>query len=80
MAQTPPATKPFAPFPAEADLHTWAAELDVVAAKLARALSARSRASGLGVSDGTAGNAERKNGWQLAELAGRRRQTACSVC
>lgn len=28
-------TKPFAPFPAEADLHTWAAELDRVALKLA---------------------------------------------
>ncbi len=32
MAQTKHMTKSFAPFPAAADLHTWAAELDAVGA------------------------------------------------
>ena len=63
--------KPFAPFPAEADLHTWAAELDVVGASSPRASSAQSRASGcLAYLTGLLSNTERKNSWQLAELAG----------
>jgi SRSO17 transposase len=71
MAQTQPTTKPFAPFPAEADLHTWAAELDGVAARLAaRFERAEPRQRVLRYLTGLLSLAERKNGWQLAELAG----------
>jgi SRSO17 transposase len=71
MAQTPPATKSFAPFPAEAELHTWAAELDAVAEKLAvRFERAEPRQRALRYLTGLLSTAERKNGWQLAELAG----------
>lgn len=71
MAQTKPATKPVAPFPAEADLHTWAAELDAVADKLAaRFERAEPRERVLRYLTGLLSTAERKNGWQLAELAG----------
>ncbi len=71
MAQTKPATKPVAPFPAEADLHTWAAELDAVAEKLAgRFERAEPRQRALRYLTGLLSTAERKNGWQLAELAG----------
>lgn len=71
MAQTPPATKPFAPFPAEADLHTWAAELDAVAEKLAvRFERAEPRQRVLRYLTGLLSTVERKNGWRLAELAG----------
>ncbi len=71
MAQTKHTTKPFAPFPAEADLHTWAAELDTVALKLApRFERAEPRQRVLRYLTGLLSTAERKNGWQLAELAG----------
>ena len=71
MAQTLSATKPFAPFPAEADLHTWAAELDAVAEKLAvRFERAEPRQRALRYLTGLLSTAERKNGWHLAELAG----------
>jgi hypothetical protein len=40
------AAKRRAPFPSAADLHTWAAELDAVAATLAPASNAPSRAGG----------------------------------
>lgn len=71
MAQTPPTPKPFAPFPAEADLHTWAAELDAVAEKLAvRFERAEPRQRALRYLTGLLSTAERKNGWHLAELAG----------
>jgi SRSO17 transposase len=71
MAQTKPATRPFAPFPAESDLHTWAAELDAVAARLAaRFERAEPRQRVLRYLTGLLSTAERKNGWQLAELAG----------
>jgi SRSO17 transposase len=60
-----------APFPSEADLHTWAAELDGVAAKLARRFErAEPRQRVLAYLTGLLSHAERKNGWQLAELAG----------
>ncbi len=60
-----------APFPAEADLHTWAAELDVVGAKLGpRFERAEPRQRVLAYLTGLLSNAERKNSWQLAELAG----------
>ena len=63
--------KPHAPFPSEADLHTWAAELDAVAAKLApRFERAEPRQRVLAYLTGLLSNTERKNGWQLAELAG----------
>ena len=70
--QTPaPQRKPVAPFPAEADLHTWAAELDVVGAKLApRFERAEPRQRGWAYLTGLLSNTERKNSWQLAELAG----------
>jgi len=71
MAQTKPTTQRFAPFPAEADLHTWAAELDAVAEKLAvRFERAEPRQRALRYLTGLLSTAERKNGWQLAELAG----------
>src|SRR5258707_6181133 len=63
--------KRLAPFPSEADLHTWASELDAVAAKLApRFERAEPRRRVLSYRTGLLSTAERKNGWQLAELAG----------
>src|SRR5689334_16606683 len=60
-----------APFPSEADLHTWAAELDVVGAKLApRFERSEPRQRVLAYLTGLLSNTERKNSWQLAELAG----------
>jgi len=72
MPQQKSATaKARAPFPAEADLHTWAAELDVIGAKLApRFERAEPRQRVLAYLTGLLSNAERKNSWQLAELAG----------
>src|SRR5258708_27175409 len=65
-----PATR-LAHFPSQADLHTWAAELDTVAAKLsARFERAEPRKRVLSYLTGLLSTAERKNGWQLAELAG----------
>jgi SRSO17 transposase len=65
------ATKAHAPFPSEADLHTWAAELDVVGAKLApRFERSEPRQRVLAYLTGLLSNTERKNSWQLAELAG----------
>jgi len=64
-------SKRLAPFPSAADLHTWAAELDAVAAKLApRFERAEPRTRVLAYLTGLLSTAERKNGWQLAELAG----------
>jgi SRSO17 transposase len=64
-------TRRKAPFPSEADLHTWAAELDVVCATLApRFERAEPRQRVLAYVTGLLSNAERKNSWQLAELAG----------
>lgn len=69
--QTHQMSKPLAPFPSEADLHTWAAELDAVAEKLAvRFERAEPRQRALRYLTGLLSTAERKNGWQLAELAG----------
>src|SRR5690348_18185364 len=63
--------KRVAPFPSEADLHTWAAELDAVAATLApRFERAEPRQRVLAYLTGLLSTTERKNGWQLAELAG----------
>jgi SRSO17 transposase len=60
-----------APFPSAADLHIWASELDAVAATLApRFERAEPRQRVLSYLTGLLSNAERKNGWQLAELAG----------
>jgi len=64
-------SKPLAPFPSEADLHTWAAELDGVAARLApRFERAEPRRRVLRYLTGLLSHAERKNSWQVAELAG----------
>ena len=69
--QTTPAARPIAPFPAEADLHTWAAELDEVPCTLApRFERAEPRQRALRYLTGLLSATERKNGWQLAELAG----------
>src|SRR5258708_7987552 len=63
--------KRLAPFPSQADLHTWAAELDTVAAHLApRFERSEPRKRVLNYLTGLLSTAERKNGWQLAELAG----------
>ena len=60
-----------APFPSEATLHTWARELDGVAATLApRFERVEPRQRVLNYLTGLLSNTERKNGWQLAELAG----------
>jgi SRSO17 transposase len=65
------ATKAHAPLPSEADLHTWAAELDGVGATLApRFERAEPRQRVLRYLTGLLSTTERKNGWQLAELAG----------
>ena len=75
-----------APFPSEADLHTWAAELDVVGAKLApRFERAEPRQRVLAYLTGLLSNAERKNSWQLAtgnwrSWRGRTARTGCSGC
>lgn len=67
--KSPPKVR--APFPSAADLHTWAAELDVVGAKLAaRFERAEPRQRVLAYLTGLLSNTERKNSWQLAELAG----------
>lgn len=64
-------SKHLAPFPSAADLHSWAAELDVVANKLApRFERAEPRKRVLAYLTGLLSNTERRNGWQLAELAG----------
>jgi SRSO17 transposase len=60
-----------APFPSAADLHTWASELDAVAAALApRFERAEPRKRVLAYLTGLLSTVERKNGWQLAEVAG----------
>jgi hypothetical protein len=60
-------TKARAPFPAEADLHTWAAELDVVGATLGpRFARAEPRRRVLAYLTGLLSNTDRKNSWQLA--------------
>jgi hypothetical protein len=52
-------------------LHTWAAELDAVADKLTvRIARAEPRQRVLRSLTGLLSTAERKNGWQLAELVG----------
>lgn len=63
--------KRLAPFPSVANLHTWASELDAVAAKLApRFERAEPRRRVLAYLTGLLSTTERKNSWQLAELAG----------
>jgi SRSO17 transposase len=63
-----------APFPSQADLHTWAAELDAVSARLGpRFARAEPRRRTLAYLTGLLSTAERKNGWHLAELAGETR-------
>src|SRR5215469_16132868 len=63
--------KPHAPFPSEAALHTWAAELDALSAKLApRFERAEPRQRVVAYVTGLLSTTERKNGWQLAALAG----------
>jgi len=67
---SPRTTKRLAPFPSAADLHTWAAELDAVAAALGpRFERAEPRQRALAYLTGLLSTAERKNGWRLAELA-----------
>jgi SRSO17 transposase len=60
-----------APFPSQADLHTWAAELDAVSARLGPQFArAEPRRRALAYLTSLLSTAERKNGWHLAELAG----------
>jgi DDE superfamily endonuclease len=69
--QTKSPTRARAPFPSAADLHTWAAELDVVGARLApRFERAEPRRRALRYLTGLLSRTERKNGWQVAALAG----------
>jgi SRSO17 transposase len=68
QSATPPK---LAPLPSAADVRVWAAELDGVAATLApRFERAEPRQRVLRYLTGLLSAAERKNGWQLAELAG----------
>src|SRR5260221_13890488 len=63
--------KRLAPFPSQADLHTWAAELDAVAAAPGpRFERTEPRQRALAYLTGLLSTPQRKNGWQLAELAG----------
>lgn len=63
--------KPPAPFPSQADLHTWARELDSVAVRLApRFARSEPRRRAMAYLTGLLSHTERKNGWHLAELAG----------
>lgn len=60
-----------APFPSQADLHTWAAALDAVSARLGPQFArAEPRRRALAYLTGLLSTTKRKNGWQLAELAG----------
>jgi SRSO17 transposase len=64
-------SKSVAPFPSVADVRVWAAELEEVAAPLApRFERAEPRQRVLRYLTGLLSATERKNGWQLAELAG----------
>src|SRR5260221_8156963 len=63
--------KRLAPFPSEAALPTWASARDAVEAKRApRCERAEPRRRVLSSLTGLLSTAERKHGWQLAELAG----------
>ena len=63
--------KGHAPFPTEADLHVWADALDDVTAQLGRRfVRSEPRRRVAAYLTGLLSNTERKNGWQLAELAG----------
>jgi SRSO17 transposase len=65
------APKRVAPFPSVADLHTWAEALDGIQTRLAPHFArAEPRQRALGYLTGLLSAAERKNGWQLAEVAG----------
>src|SRR5260221_110734 len=69
-------SKRLAPFPSQADLHTWAAELDAVAAALGpRFERAEPRQRALAYLTGLLTTAERKNGWALPEMPGGARPT-----
>jgi len=71
QTKSPTTSRSKAPFPSEADLHTWAAELDVVGAKLApRFERSEPRQRVLAYLTGLLSNTARKNSWHLAELAG----------
>jgi hypothetical protein len=71
QTKSPTTSRSKAPFPAEADLQTWAAELEVVGATLApRFERSEPRQRALRYLTGLLSRTERKNGWQLAELAG----------
>jgi SRSO17 transposase len=60
-----------APFPTEADLHVWADALDDVTAHVGRRfVRSEPRQRVLAYLTGLLSHAERKNSWQLAELAG----------
>jgi SRSO17 transposase len=65
------ASKRVAPFPSLADLHTWAEALDSIQTRLAPHFArVEPRQRALAYLTGLLSSAERKNGWQLAELAG----------
>jgi hypothetical protein len=69
-----------APFPFEADLHSWAAERDAVSARLCpRFARAEPRRRALAYLTGLLSTTERKNGWHLAEWAGETTPRACSA-
>ena len=71
MAKTRRQRRRRAPFPSQADLQVWAGELDDVAERLeTRFVRAEPRHRAVAYVTGLLSNTGRKNGWQLAELAG----------
>ena len=71
MAKTRRERRRRAPFPSEAELQVWAGELDDVVKRLqTRFVRAEPRRRAVAYLTGLLSNTGRKNGWQLAELAG----------
>ena len=67
---SPRPSKRLAPFPSEADLHTWAAELDGSRPNWPPLRTRGAAPAGAAYLTGLLSNTERKNSWQVAELAG----------
>ena len=67
--------------PTVTDVRGWADELEAVGGRLARRFPrSEPRRRAVEYLRGLLSDAERKNGWQLAEQVGDRRRTACSTC
>jgi two-component sensor histidine kinase len=68
-------------FPSIDELRSWADRLEEVQERLAPYFErAEPRQRAMAYIRGLLSTTERKNGWQLAELAEKPRQTACNAC